>query len=181
MPKRIIETDVTDWDDDFEAKKPDVMTEDEIIKRRKEGMHSAEAGRHRLITELRGLSDANIVGPSKAVIQLGVIIQMNRITARKKKVELANGHNIDIREFVSPVFDENEDKNEDEDCEQDVAIIDSSTVKGLKEAIAYLLKIVPGYVYGRLAIIAKYGDEGDAQRYANELKSKIDEIMVKLG
>lgn len=179
MPKRIIKTDVTDWDDDFEAKKPDVITEDEIIKRRKEGMHSAEAGRHRLIAELRGLSDANIVGPSKSLIQLGVIIQMNRIAARKKRVELANGSNVDIREFVSPVLDENEDENED--YEQDVAIVDSSTVKGTKEAVAYLLKIVPGYVYGRLAIIAKYGNEGDAQRYANELKSKIDEIMVKLG
>ncbi len=179
MPKRIIRTDVTDWDDDFEAKKPDVMTEDEIIKRRKEGMHSAEAGRHRLIAELRGLSDANIVGPSKAVIQLGVIIQMNRITARKKKVELANGQNIDIREFVSPVVNEND--NEDENYEQDVAIVDSSTKKGMKEAATYLIKIVPGYIYGRLAIIAKYGDKGDAQKYTNELKDKIDEIMVKLG
>ncbi len=178
MPKRIIKTDVTDWDDDFEAKKPDVLTENEIIKRRKEGMHSAEVGRHRLITELRGLSDANIVGPSKAVIQLGVIIQMNRVTARKKKVELANGRNIDIREFVSPVV-ENEDENQD--YEQDVAIVDSSSKKGTKKVIAYLLNIVPGYIYGRLAIIAKYGDEGDVQKYANELKDKIDEIMVKLG
>jgi len=179
MPKRIIRTDVTDWDDDFGVKKPDVTTDEEIIKRRKEGMHSGEVGRHAFIARERRLTNKDIIGSPKTLLQLGLVIEMNRKTARKKRVELVNGYNVDIREFVSPVVDEGED--EDEDHEQDIAIVDSSTKKGIRAAAAYLLKIVPGYIYGRLAIIAKYGNKGDAQKYANELKDKIDEIMVKLG
>ncbi len=173
MPKRIIKTDVTDWDDDFETKEPDVMTDEQVIERRKEGMHSAEAGRHMFIALQRGLADEGIVSDSKDLIQLGLVMETNRKTARMKDVELPNGKNISVREFVSPV-------SADKDKEiKDVAISESSSEKGMQNAIDYLLQVVPGYIHNRLAIIAS--NDGDTQKYADELKDKVDEIMVELG
>ena len=177
MPTRIVETDVTDWDDDFEAKEPDVMTNEQIIERRMEGMHSAEAGRLAYIAHLRGLTEGDFLPASKYLIQLALVGEINKKTSKKKRVELANGKSVDIREYVAPV----ENENDDEAQEENVAIVDSGSEQGVKEAVAYLLKRVPGYIYGRLAIIAKSGNEGDVEKYADELKDIIDDIVVKLG
>ncbi len=99
-------------------------------------------------------------------------------TQGKKKVELRNGSEVEIREYIAPVTEG--EKNGDDNGISN-AIVKSSDKESAGRAASYLLKVCSGRIYSRLAIIAKYGKPGDVEEFGEQLKGIIDEIMVKLG
>ncbi len=174
----IINTDITDWGDDFNKKKPKVGSNDEVIARRLEGMHAAEIARHLIAGRKLKKVPSNIIKPDKILLMMGGSSEVIAKTQSKKKVELPNGSEAKIREYVAPVT-ENEKNGDDNGTSN--AIVKSSDKEAAGRAASYLRKVCSGRIYSRLAIIAKYGQPGDVKKFGKELKGIIDEIMVKLG
>ncbi len=174
----IVNTDITDWGDDFNKKKPNVGSNDEIIKRRLEGMHLAEISRH--IIAGRELEEVplDIIKPNKILLMMGGSSEVIGKTQGKTKVELPNGSEVKVRDYVAPVTDG--EKNGDDNGISN-AIVKSSNKEAAGRAASYLLKVCSGRIYNRLAIIAKYGKPGDVEKFGEQLKAIVDEFMVKLG
>jgi hypothetical protein len=175
--KFIITTDTTDWYEELVKEEPDIETVDAAIdymlKQRK---HPAQMGRMALIAELIGKTEEEIVGMPKPLLQTAVASAFQgRIHRRKASVKTANGKPINIREIIAPVAEVDEDGNEIESDETHVMYNDPRAVE---YALKYLHSRVPGYIRGRLNIVAANG--GDVEGAAEVLKIIIDEMVEQL-
>lgn len=185
--KTLIKIDITDWVDEHDQAEPKISTEDDLIKLVTENKRTtAQAFRMATAARERGLAPADILPANKLILQTGGVLNINSLIARRmKEVRLANGSMTTVREFAAPVREEEEGQLTC-DTQQGRApspslefFTPSLSEEGNERAVDYLLKRVPGYVYGRLKIIAANG--GDVAAAADALKTKIDEMVTRLG
>lgn len=183
----LLKIDITDWVEEHDQAEPSITTEDDLIKLVTENKRTtAQAFRMATAARERGLAPADILPANKLILQTGGILNVNGLIARRmKEVQLANGSTTTVREFVAPVREEEEGHSV---CDtQKISApspllefyVSTQSKEGNGRALDYLLKIVPGYIMGRLKIIAANG--GDVAAAADALKAKIDEMVTRLG
>lgn len=176
--KFVITTDTTDWYNELMQVDPDIETVDAAIETMlKENRHPAQMGRMALIAELLGMTTEEIVGMPKPLLQTAVAQAFqSQIARRKTSFETANGKSVNVREFVAPVGEYDEESGETEPTDENH--VRYNDPRALEYAIKYLRNRVPGYIKGRLNLIAANG--GDVQQAADELKMTIDEMVQSL-
>ncbi len=162
-----ININITDWNDEYQEKDVDLTNEDAIISRAKEGVKPSEMARLTIVARERGDSPDNILPANKSLLMRGGAVNVSGIiAARMKQINLENGKTVRVRELTCPTEGV---KN---------VVVDSYSENGLKNAVNYLLNYVPGWIYGRLVIIAE--NEGDVKKVWGELKGKVDEMIKRL-
>ncbi len=162
-----INIDVTDWNKEYQEKEVDVTNEDAIISRAKEGIKPSEMARLAIVARERGDSPNDILPANKSLLMRGGAVNVSSIIAtRMKEINLENGKTVRVRELTCPT----------EGVEN--VVVDSYSENGLKNAINYLLNSIPGWIYGRLVIIAENG--GDVEGIWKELRGKVDEMIKEL-
>lgn len=178
---------IGDWEEEYVDIECDVTSADAIIARLEEGISGPQAARLAIVAREREEAPGDILSGNKLLLNNGAAADISAMVGnRRKKVELENGAIVSIREWVAAV-----PKSEDEDDERDQLSLEETPVddgtelvhwqseKATRRAWDYLLNKVPGYAYGRLAIIAANG--GDVRDAANQLVDKITEMVERLG
>ncbi len=180
----VIEIDVTDWAAEHDEIEPDVSSEDKLVELSTK-YYTTKLARMAIIAREKGLMPEGIMPANKVVLQFGAWLRISSLIKRRvSEKELPNGQTVEYREYVGAVRDEDgQTVNDALDMCADSPLttdlyVHAESDEGLERAIGYLLKRVPGYVYGRLVTIAANG--GDVRKAADELKSKIDEIVERL-
>lgn len=185
--KNFIKIDVTDWAIEHDQVEPDVSNEDKLIGLVTQGgMSTAKAARLGIIAREKGNAPEDILPANKPLLMTGGAVAISSVIARRhKEVQLENGKTFSVREFIAPVG-ENEEGHQQSDTHERSApsplpetFVSVLSPEARTRALDYLYKVVPGYIMGRLKIIAVNG--GDVQAAANELKAKIDEMVERLG
>lgn len=119
-----------------------------------------------------------------------------RVSGMRREFETKSGKKYSVRLGVAPVPDREDGddgeadgdglafeatspigKYSDEDAGNYVSI-DGDRPEALQRSLDYLDKRIPGYVFGRLKIVAACG--GDVRGAADVLKARIDELVEKL-
>lgn len=188
MTKTLIKIDVTDWAEEHDRIEPDVSTEDKLTGLITGGKVSIpQAARLGIIARERGLAPDDILPANKPLLMTGAAKHISSVIASKHiEAQTPSGNTYTVREFVAPVREGEDDQLNNDTLEGDVTpspepetFASSQSEEGNGRAWNYLLKRVPGYIYGRLKIIAVNG--GDVKEAAEELKNKIDELVLRLG
>lgn len=162
-----IKIDIEDWNNEYQEKEVNVINEDEIINRAKEGIKPSEMARLTIVARERGDSPDDILPANKSLLMRGGAVNVSSIIAtRMKEINLENGKTVRVRELTCPT----------EGVEN--VVVDSYSENGLKNAVNYLLNSIPGWIYGRLVIIAENG--GDVEGVWKELRVKVDEMVKEL-
>jgi hypothetical protein len=163
-----INIDITDWSESYQSEEINVSNETEVVKRAKEGVKPSEMGRHIIVARELGATEDDIIKPNKTILNIGAAKSVSDLIARQmKEVNLKSGKSIKVRALVCAT----------EDVEEDI-VVDSDTREGYQNAVNYLLKVIPGYLQSRLAIIAANGE--DVEGYWEQFKAIGDEIVRKL-
>ncbi len=180
----VIKIDVTDWAVEHDEIEPDVSSEDKLVELSTK-YHTIKLARMAIIAREKGLMPEGIMPPNKVVLQSGAWLRISSLIKRRvSEKELPNGKTVEFREFVGVVRDEDGQNTGDTlSAHADSSLttdlyVHAESDEGLERAIDYLLKRIPGYVYGRLVTIAANG--GDVRKAADELKGKIDELVERL-
>ncbi len=197
----IIRIDASEWHQEYLDRELDVSTTQKLIDLATEtDIATPELTRLVIVGRERGETDGEILPPNKNLLQSGGTHALNLMFARRvQEIKTASGKPFKVRELVAPVTEFSDDDSQIEDetqparatfaaewglaGEHDVkaanphlALFDSHEAGD--RALRYLLQRVPGYIWGRLCII--YASGGDVRAAADELKAKIDEMMIDL-
>ncbi len=179
--KLIIKTDITDWQE--EALKNELLPENEdaIYKALDNGLSSAVITRAVIVSREKQIAPSDIIRPNKLLLHAGGQQDIIRIAHKRKlEVKTENGKSYNVPAYVGTVaekIDENAAEDETKP-EVDNSFVRSQSIEGLRRAIDYMEKIIPGYVWGRLLII--YENGGDVRNEADKLKETIDEHVNKI-
>lgn len=176
--KFVINTDVTDWYEELIKEEPNIKTvEDAVETMLSEKRHPAQMGRMCLIAELLGKTEEEIVGMPKPLLQTAVAFAFqSQLARRKTTAKTASGKDVNVREIIAPVAEIDEDTGEEEPSDKPHVRV-TDPLAG-EYAMKYLMNRVPGYIRGRLNVIALHG--GDVRLAADTLKSMIDEMVTEL-
>ena len=180
----VITIKVGDWDSEYEEKNLDVSSDDAIIECLIEGHTTAEVGRIALMAREKGDAPDNILKPNKLLLQAAARAEIGQKAGRKRTIELEDGRVIKgVREYVGPVVRRELDVD-DEQLSLEIESIEGPEFAYVQSELAlarakdYLIKVIPGHIYSRLAIIAV--NEGDVEAAMNELISEIEGVVVQL-
>ena len=183
MPKELeIKFGIGDWHEEYSQAEIDISDADKLAT---EATHYTAAQLARMAVVAHQLRHAKkrYLPENKPLFATGAHLHTAQLLAnRERAVTLENGRDITIREFVGPVRGD-----DDHDCDdtQDARVtppepfVNAVSEMGLMRATDYLRKRVPGYVKGRLKLIAANG--GDVRAEAEILKALIDAMVEELG
>lgn len=192
MSKLVLGIDCTDWADEYMLSKPDLSSEDAMVRaHQEEKFHIAQIGRFVIVARERGDAPDDIIAPNKMLLQLGTNRDVaDKFRARKRRVTTESGQEIVVREMVAPVSELEARDSDGDDFALDLVTskldegdahiwVDCETAQALERAEKYLQRSVPGHIWPRLALIAVNG--GDVAGAADELRDKINEMVEKLS
>lgn len=186
MSEPIIKIPIGDWVDEYQQEEVNVATEEAIIEAQtKRDLNPLKLGRLVLVARERGDAPEDILPPNKSVLNGGAAVELSRMFARRRTSVKIGEREYAMRELVAAV-PEKEEPAQDGDGEQaDEAVnvfggafVAAQSDEGLSRAEKYLLERVPGYIWGRLLVIAANG--GEVGALADILKEKIDDMVGKL-
>ena len=167
---------IGDWEEEYLAAEPKIEGPDSLIALRKaHGIGSV--ARMTAAARARNEAPQDIIKPDKLLYQSGIQAEIaEMIAGRVENVQLENGAEIKIRSYVAtPPQDE---EGDEDDGGGDDLIVDAISSDGLERAARYLTRNVPGYVYGRLAIIA--ANRGDVREAAQGLVDAVWAMVDRL-
>lgn len=181
---------IGDWDTEYQVEEPKLQGDSDLIELLKNPQNGPQKiGRLAIVARERGNAPNNILPPNKLLLNAGAAVEVSQIVARRKtKRELPNGKEIEVRDFVASVREDGNQSINDthqhhvtppspiNNNNHGFVYVESETA--LQRAQDYLAKVVPGYICGRMEIIALNG--GDVRQAAKELKKRIDEIVKRL-
>lgn len=176
--------DVTDWAEEYRAIEPDVSKNPIIDLQLKKGMKPAQVARLLIIARQRGDVAADLFPADKLLLMTGGAVHVSSYTAMQKAKVEVNGKTFEARAYVAPVGEEEEDDYSANDTQYQGVTSSPDplvNVKGeaaLDYAQKYLTVKVPGYIWGRLLIVA--ANEGDVAQTAQQLKDEIDRMVKAL-
>ena len=193
-----IKIDVSDWHSEYMQEEPNLCTKEEAIQTRiRERYHPARIGRLYVVARERGDADPETLPANKLLLMTGAAAAWSRMEAAEiETVRLPSGKEIEVRSWVAPVKAADWEPPDD-DAEQYELVLDDGDNGGKESpddnpapvhvtdplasdrARRYLTERVPGYIYGRMKIIAAAG--GDVWGVASELHDKIDELAARLA
>ena len=132
--------------------------------------------------EARGDTPTRLLNLDKLLYHSGIKADIaEKVAAQTENVRLENGRDIEIRSLVGTPPSDFDDESDEEDADADEKFglaVDSLSQMALDRSLRYLQRSVPGYVYGRLKIIA--ANHGDVREAANVLVVKIWEMVEGL-
>lgn len=180
--------DAEDWYNEYLAEEPNISDQDAIIATQMErGIGPQKLGRLCVIGNERGDVAEGEFPASKLLLQTGAAFTVSSILARRMKAVEVNGKSYNAREFIAPVYQDLPDVTQPDTAEAakpelldgaGTSFVKTVSPFALERATRYLVEKVPGYVWGRLLIVA--ANDGDVQQVADELKRHIDEMVTKL-
>jgi hypothetical protein len=171
--KLIVKTDITDWQE--EALQSEFLPENEeaIYKALDNGISSAKITRAVIVAREKQIAPTDIIRSNKLLLHAGGVLDIIRIAHKRKlEVETESGKSYDVPAYVGSVADKDDEK------ETDNSFVNSDSAEGMRRAIDYMEKIIPGYIWGRLLIIHNFG--GDVRNEADKLKQNIDEMINRI-
>ena len=171
-----VEIPIGDWEQEDLDAEPKITGPDSLIGLRKaHGIGSVA----RMTAAARARKEAplDIIKPDKLLYQSGIQADIaERIAGHMEAVQLGNGTEVNIRAYVATPPQDAED--EDNGDENEGLIVDAVSPDGLERAQRYLVRNVPGYVYGRLAIIA--ANKGNVREAAQGLVDAVWGMVERL-
>jgi hypothetical protein len=185
MTKKHLSIDITDWIEEHDRLESDVSSKEKLIEQVTGNKLSASrAAAVTIVARERGLSPADILPQNKALLLSGGAAAVSGLIARqRRKVRLENGAEVVIREHIAPVGEPGEEDHENDDTHAPVVhppaplpaqgFAPAKSPQGVQNALEYLRRFVPGYIEGRLNIIAAGG--GDAEAAAEEYLMRAEE------
>lgn len=190
--KRFVEEiDYTDWVVEYDDTEANVNSLDSLIREMEEkGTGPMQAGRLAFV----GTQKGDCVEPilrhsSKYHLNVGLAQDVSaQVAAKAVQARLKNGKEVKHREYVGRVLKDNDAINNDESdtfeqrqvTPDDFKLVKASSEGGVSRAIEYMRDTLPGYVRGRLVIIAAHGTPEAVKAAADELKATIDNIVAEL-
>ncbi len=179
-----IEIEAKDWEEEHDEVEPDISTADKLVELSTK-YSTPKVARMAIVAREKGLMPNDILPANKPLFQSGAWLAVSSLIKRRvEEKELPNGKTVEFREYVGVVRDEDGHvvsdallNSADSSLTTDL-YVHAESDEGLERAIDYLLKRIPGYVYGRMCIVAANG--GDVRKAADELKGKIDELVDRL-
>lgn len=178
---------VEDWRAEYSRDEITVQTiEDVRALATQKGWHPAKIARMCIVLREFGGLPADIIPTNKAMLQTGAAAAVHGIiNTAKQFATMPNGTQWVVRSIVLPVAIEDEDDEEEEKLEPETAkpaeiavTLENDPQEALERATTYLLNRVPGYIMGRLKIIAAV--KGDIKEAALQLHRRIDELVAEL-
>ena len=181
---------IGDWEAEYLEEEPKIDGQGALIDLRRRYAIGKTA---RMVAAARARSEApaDIIKPDKLLYQSGIEADIaTQIANRTVKARLENGREIDVREFVGtpPGEAETETDPDAEGFDSEVLggtgddytglIVDMRSQDAHDRALRYLTRNVPGYVRGRLEIIA--ANRGDVRTAAQELVGSIWQMVEEL-
>lgn len=195
MSKTVIEIDVTLEADKYLVLEPNLSTPEAMIQTAQDGRHKPYTMGKLLAIGKHREEVFEDVPAHKPTLFMGYGGWYSRYVAtRKEKVELASGKMVTVRSLVFPVAEQESADNGDEqqlDMELDdqrapepapddnPVAVEWNTDAAVDRAHRYLAHTVPGYVIGRLNIIA--ANDGDYWAAWRELVEKVEAHLAGLG
>lgn len=185
MSNPVIEIPYRDWLEEYMRDEPDVSTEEKLIEALKCAT-SAKVARWAIVARERGDAPQNLLKPNKLLLYAGGQADIaSKYAAQKRRVQLENGREINVRAYVGPVPKEEEEQADFETTveagvvqDDNLFLVEALSVQGCERALYYLRKVVPGHVWGRLEIVAI--NRGDVQGVAQELIGEIEKMVERL-
>ena len=181
---------IGDWEAEYLEEEPKIDGQEALIELRRRHAIGKTA---RMVAAARARAEApaDIIKPDKLLYQSGIEADIaTQIANRKVRTRLENGKEIDVREFVGtpPGEAEAETDPDAEGFDSEVLggtgddytglIVDMMSQDAHDRALRYLTRNVPGYVRGRLEIIA--ANRGDVRTAAQELVGAIWQMVEAL-
>ena len=181
-----IKIDVTDWDNEYLTIEPDLSLNPILDLQLKKGMKPAQIARLLIVGRQRGDVSAEILPADKLLLMTGGAYHISGYTAMQRAKVEVNGKTYDARAYVAPVNEEDEgdDHVRDDTQTPNVSPLSDFVVpvmgeQALENCKKYLTIKVPGYIWGRLLIIAANG--GNVSEVGQLLKGEIDRMVSELG
>ena len=179
MDEFVINIDATDWKEEYDHEGTPIRNFDDVISARRD-RHPAQTARMALIARDPRVEDAppDLLPMNRLLLMSGAMASIaSAIAQREVTRRLKNGIEITCREYMGVVHSDDDEQTESSsDGNPGIVSIDDN--KALDRALAYLQQRVPGYVMGRLKVIAVCG--GDVREAADELIGKIEKMVDKL-
>ena len=166
-----VEIPIGDCEAEYLAAEPEITGPDSLIELRK--VHSiGSVARMAVAARARGEAPVDIIKADKLLYLSGAQADIaEMISSRVVAVQLENGSEINVRSWVAEPPGERDDEGG--------VIVGSVSTDGLDRALRYLHNNVPGYVRGRLEIVA--ANRGDVREAAQVLVDAVWEIVTQLG
>jgi hypothetical protein len=179
-----------DWLEEYVQAEKDVSNKEALIERIREGMTTPQVARMALVARERKEADADVLPTCKLMLAAGAMHEVSSLIMRQKReITTKSGKKIKVREFVAPVLDGDEmsetgaqrmemtaDSIKPEDTK--LGMVSLLDPRAIQRARRYLFERVPGYIYGRLAILA--ANDEDVRAAADELIGLIGGIVERL-
>lgn len=138
--------------------------------------------------QLLGQVTEDYLPTNKMIIQTGAAVSISStIASMHERAELPNGKMVDVRKYVAPVRQEEDEADEIDASTDDgnnllspeeIAFVHYKSPEALARAYDYLITRVPGYAIGRLEIIAING--GNVREAVDDLIDKIEDAVKRL-
>jgi len=191
----IVPINIQPWENEYLEEEPEISGVDSLVELRKKHP-SGKTARMLGAAQARGDLPERLTKMDVLLYQTGIEVDVaSQITARMRTVRLENGREIHVRSLVgSPPGDyESEDPDEDStefDAETSTdgdgyggddnlgLMVDMMSEDAQNRALRFLTRNVPGYVMGRLKIIA--ANRGDVRAAAQELIGRIWQMVEEL-
>jgi len=168
-----LQIDISEWVD--EANREEVAFEgiDDLLDQHvKQHWSPMKSGRLAIAARELGRAKDDILPENKLLVNSGAAVAVSSAFSQQSQSVTINGHDWDVRRYIGAVGEEGV-------VDYEATFVESDTQEAVERALMYLDRVVPGYVAGRLAIIAQNG--GDVAKAADLLKSHVDEIAEKLA
>jgi hypothetical protein len=170
----MLAVDVTDWMQELEEENPNLADREQAITTQMERRFSPQKmGRMIVAGREVGKAEATLVPPTKLLIQTGAASHWVQSLVRERETfDLDNGKEVSVRRYVGTGL--LEDLGETDDG----SWVAAENPVAAERATKYLTQVVPGYIWGRLGILAANG--GQVQAAADALKASIDDMVARL-
>ena len=183
-----IKIDISDWADEYRESEPDVSSKDALVRMQMTtGLGPQRLGRLAIVGRARGDAPDDILSPNKLLLNACAALEISQdFATRKRQITAPNGKKYSVRELVAPVREPPQDNGGDGDFELAVELLDGKgtsyvdveSPEALDRAESYMRRRVPGYIWGRLLIIAAIG--GNVKDVADWLHDEIDSMVGRL-
>jgi hypothetical protein len=177
----IVPIEIQSWEDELVAEEPEITDLDSVIELRKK-LPGGKVARLIGAAQARGDIERLTTRMDRLLYQSGIEVDINeQVTSKMETARLANGREIQIRSVVGTVSSRDMDAEDDGDPEDESygLLVDALSEAGLERAIRYFHRSVPGYIMGRLEIIAAH--DGDVRGHAEWLIGRIWEMVTELN
>ena len=168
-----LQIDISEWVDEANREEVAFKGIDDLLDQHvKQHWSPMKSGRLAIAARELNRAKGDILPENKLLVNSGAAVAVSQAFSRQSQEVTINGRDWDVRSYVAPI-------HEDGNVDYERTFVESDTQEAVDRAIMYLDRVVPGYVAGRLAIIAQNG--GNVAEAANTLKANIDEIAEKLA